>query len=157
MNKDSPVIAWTPGADRAVAETILRALPDWFGIEEALVGYVEAANAMPTATAWIVDQAVGFASMEQATSVTIDVHVIGVLPEYHDQGIGTLLMEVLENRARLEGARFLTVKTLSSSYPDPFYDRTRHFYEAVGFAPLAELPEHWGPENPCLLMGKVLA
>jgi len=157
MTDATPRIIWTPGADRSVAETILRALPDWFGIEEAQVGYVEASGAMPTATAWIGDKVVGFASMEQATPAACDVHVIGVRPDCHDQGIGRLLIEALENRARSQGARFLTVKTLSSSYPDPFYDRTRGFYEAVGFAPLAELPLHWGPDNPCLLMGKALA
>ncbi|MGY8995760.1 MAG: GNAT family N-acetyltransferase [Alphaproteobacteria bacterium] len=156
MTKDPPLIIWTSGADREVAETILRALPDWFGIEEALVGYVETSNVMPTATVWIDDQAVGFASMEQATPATCDIHVIGVLPQYHEQGIGRLLIQALAERATADGARFLTVKTLSSSHPDPFYGRTRRFYEAVGFAPLAELPEHWGPENPCLLMGKAL-
>ena len=112
---------------------------------------------MPTATAWLGNQAVGFASMGQATSAAIDVHVIGVLPDYHDQGIGRMLIRALAVRAKTDGARFLTVKTLSSAHPDPFYGRTRRFYEAVGFAPLAELPEHWGPENPCLLMGKALA
>jgi GNAT superfamily N-acetyltransferase len=136
-----------------MAETILRSLPDWFGIEEALVGYLEAASALPTATAWAGAQAFGFAAIEQATSATTDVHVIGVLPDYHAQGIGRLLIQALAVRAKTDGARFLTVKTLSSAHPDPFYGRTRHFYEAVGFASLAELPDHWDAENPCLLMG----
>ena len=42
----------TEGADAAVAESVLRALPDWFGIEEALIGYVRAASIMTTVTAW---------------------------------------------------------------------------------------------------------
>ena len=31
-----------------VCEKILRALPDWFGIEESLIQYVKDANTMPT-------------------------------------------------------------------------------------------------------------
>ena len=31
-----------------VCDNILRALPDWFGIEESLVQYVKDANTMPT-------------------------------------------------------------------------------------------------------------
>jgi hypothetical protein len=28
--------------------------------------------------------------------------------------------------------------------------------ETVGFLPLESLPQVWGPENPCLLMARVL-
>ncbi len=156
MESAPPDIVWTDAADPSVSETILRALPDWFGIEHALVGYVKSAAAMPTATAWLDGTAIGFASLERTTDSTCDLHVIGLLPEYHGRGVGKMLVSALERRARGDGARFLTVKTSSSHYCDPFYTGTRHFYEAVGFAPLAELPEHWGPDNPCLLMGKYL-
>jgi hypothetical protein len=50
----------------------------------------------------------------------------------------------------------LHVKTLAPSDPDPGYAATRRFYEATGFVPLEELPQVWGPENPCLLMVRVL-
>ena len=48
------------------------------------------------------------------------------------------------------------MKTLAPSDPDPSYAATRAFYAAVGFLPLEELPQVWGPQNPCLLMVKAL-
>jgi hypothetical protein len=61
-----------------------------------------------------------------------------------------------EDFARSKHARLLTVKTLSPSHPDAGYALTRKFYEAVGFFPVEEFPTLWNPENPCLLMAKIL-
>ena len=61
-----------------------------------------------------------------------------------------------EKALRNSPSRLLTVKPLSSADPDPGYAATRRFYEAEGFLPVAELPLHWGPDNPCLLMARVL-
>ena len=58
--------------------------------------------------------------------------------------------------ARSESFSLLHVKTLAPSHPDPGYAATRAFYAAVGFRPLEELPQVWGPENPCLLMVRPL-
>jgi len=40
--------------------------------------------------------------------------------------------------------------------PDPGYARTRAFYAAMGFEPLEEIVQVWGPDNPCLLLVKRL-
>jgi len=37
------------------------------------------------------------------------------------------------------------------------YARTRAFYRALGFLPLEERTDIWGPENPCLISVKALA
>jgi hypothetical protein len=50
----------------------------------------------------------------------------------------------------------LQVKTLGPSHPDPFYRRTRAFYEAQGFVPLEETTAFWGEDNPTLVMVKSL-
>lgn len=141
----------------ALAERVLRDLPDWFGIEEAILGYIAAAGRMPMLAAEADGAAIGFASLERATASAIDVHAIGVLRAWHGHGAGRALIEAAAERAWAEGCRLLTVKTLSSAHPDPFYAATRRFYERCGFVPVAELPELWGPDNPCLLMARVLA
>lgn len=140
----------------ALAEAVLRDLPDWFGIEEATLDYIAAAGRLPMLAAEADGTAIGFASLERATPAAIDVHAIGVLRAWHGRGAGRALIEAAAERARGEGCRLLTVKTLSAAHHDPFYAATRRFYESCGFLPVAELPELWGPDNPCLLMARVL-
>ncbi len=159
ISPPSPPIVVAPQehGKEAVAETILRDLPDWFGIEEATLGYIAMAGRLPMLVARAEGLAVGFLCLEQATPAAIDVHVVGVLHAWHRRGVGHALIAAAAESARAQGAALLTVKTLSSRHPDPGYAATRRFYEAEGFLPVAELPEHWGPDNPCLLMARVLA
>ena len=77
-------------------------------------------------------------------------------PESHRQGIGRTLLAQLETEAASRGGRWIHVKTLAPSHPDPFYARTRKFYEAMGFAPLFESTALWGPENPAVVLVKRL-
>ncbi|WP_170177121.1 GNAT family N-acetyltransferase [Myceligenerans xiligouense] len=86
---------------------------------------------------------------------TAEVHLLAVRREHHRTGIGRALLRRAEDDMRARGVRLLTVKTFGPSRPDPGYDRTRAFYEAVGFLPVEEFPDMWA-ENPCLLMAKVL-
>ena len=58
--------------------------------------------------------------------------------------------------ARSQGAHWFHVKTLSPRDPDENYEKTRAFYAAMGFEPLEEIVEVWGPDNPCLLLVKRL-
>jgi GNAT superfamily N-acetyltransferase len=96
--------------------------------------------------------AVGFLSYELLTPATVEIYCMAVLPGHHRRGLGKALFAPLPGIARDLGARFLLVKTLGPSDPDASYARTRAFYAAMGFAPLAEFPEIWGSDNPCLLM-----
>jgi GNAT superfamily N-acetyltransferase len=86
---------------------------------------------------------------------TAEVHLLAVRRRYHRTGIGRALLRRAEDDMRAQGVRLLTVKTFGPSRPDPGYDQTRAFYEAVGFLPVEEFPDMW-VENPCLLMAKVL-
>ena len=140
----------------ALAEGILRALPGWFGIEQALVDYARAADQLPTFVAARGAETVGFLSLKPTSADAIEVHVMAVLPGDHRRGAGRALVERAAAYARAEGFTLLHVKTLAPSHPDPGYAATRAFYAAVGFLPLEELPEVWGPDDPCLLMVKAL-
>jgi GNAT superfamily N-acetyltransferase len=141
----------------AACEPILRALPDWFGIEDAIVHYAGEIDRLPTFRA--VDtagQTLGFASIKQHTPYAAEVYVMGVRREAHRRGIGQALIAAAEDWLRARGVEYLQVKTLSAPHPDPNYARTRAFYEAVGFRPLEEMVDLWGEQNPCLLMVKRL-
>ena len=140
----------------ALAEGILRALPDWFGIEQALVDYARAADELPTFVAEAAGGAVGFLTLKPTSAHAIEVPVMAVLPGEHRHGIGRALVERATAYARAGGYALLHVKTLAPSDPDPGYAATRAFYAAVGFLALEELPQVWGPQNPCLLMVRAL-
>ena len=102
------------------------------------------------------EKAVGFLALHGHNFATSEVHVMGVLAEYHRQGIGRQLVDWAIERCMAQGKRFLIVKTLAASDPHPGYARTRLFYEAMGFLPIQVFPELWDKDNPCLLMGMAL-
>ncbi|MBN1919670.1 MAG: GNAT family N-acetyltransferase [Anaerolineae bacterium] len=140
----------------AVCEPILRALPDWFGIEEATRQYVREIEILPTLLALYEDRVLGFLTLKQHSPYAAEICVMGVLQLAHRRGIGRALVAQAEVVLRAQGVEFFQVKTLAPTYPDPGYARTRAFYEAQGFRPLEILPTLWGAENPCLVMIKFL-
>lgn len=127
------------GDKGAICNRILRALPKWFGIETAIVNYTRAVESMPMFVAETESgDAVAFLSLNFHNEYNAEIHVIAVLPERHGKGLGTHLVNTAEAYARKRGARYLTVKTLSPSQPNEEYEKTRQFYQSVGFVPLEE-------------------
>ncbi|WP_419826857.1 GNAT family N-acetyltransferase [Sphingomonas sp.] len=117
-----------------------------------------AAGRLPTLVACSANgRAVGFATLERDTPVAAEVHVMGVSRAGHGRDHGRRLLGEAERHLMAAGVRWLTVKTLAASHPDPHYARTRAFYEAVGTDPLEVFPTLWGEDAPCLLMVKPLA
>ncbi|MGD8396510.1 MAG: GNAT family N-acetyltransferase [Candidatus Eiseniibacteriota bacterium] len=136
-------------------ESILRALPAWFGIEDAIVDYVRSTERFETVVAEIGPKIVGFATIRQHNPHAAEIHVMGVRPEHQGRGIGRALVAWVEDLVRARGTAFLQVKTLGPSRPNTAYARTRGFYEHMGFAPLEE-NDLWGEVNPCLILVKHL-
>jgi ribosomal protein S18 acetylase RimI-like enzyme len=139
-----------------VCAPILHALPGWFGIEAANVQYLKDIDVLPTWIALKGDEVAGFLTVKKHTSQAAEIHVVGVCPNLHRQGVGRALLLEVEQALRQQGIEYLQVKTLSASHPDKGYARTRAFYLAMGFRPLEEFPELWDPRNPCLQMVKYL-
>lgn len=141
-----------PEARSKICDTILRALPDWFGIESSIVEYVAESAHMPFFSAYDGTDAVGFAALKEHNAHTAEVYVMGVREGLHGQGIGRALLDRCRQHCIARGMRYLTVKTLDESHPDPGYTKTRKFYLAMGFVPLEVFPTLWDPRNPCLFM-----
>jgi ribosomal protein S18 acetylase RimI-like enzyme len=140
----------------ATCEPILRSLPDWFGIEEAVIQYVQEIDGLPTWLASVGNETAGFLTIKQHNPFAAEILVMGVRRSHQRHGAGRALVLAAEQELRQQGVQFLQVKTLSASHPDENYARTRAFYFAVGFRPLEEIASLWGPANPCLLMVKSL-
>jgi len=139
-----------------ITETILRALPEWFGIEEAIVNYIDAVRKMPFFAIYDDDEAVGFVAIKNHNPATAEVYVMGVREEDHRRGIGSRLMDMAEGYCRAQEKTFLTVKTLDESRESEEYKKTRKFYLKNGFQPLEVFPTLWGEENPCLFLAKIV-
>jgi len=135
---------------------LIDALPDWFGIPESNASYVRNLATLPSWLAMRDRAVVGAATLEGHLSGSYEIHFLAVHPSCHRQGIGRRLVEHLEDEARRRDGRWLLVKTLAPSHPDPCYARTRAFYFALGFSALFESDAFWGPENPTVVLVKAL-
>ena len=145
-----------PEEKSTICNDILRALPNWFGMEPGILGYVRDVVSLPTYAAICDSKVVGFVAIKNHNPFTSEVYVMGVLKEYHRKGIGKRLIQCCEEYCKLNGNEFLTVKTLDSSRESKSYEKTRLFYQAVGFKPLETFPLLWDENNPCLFMAKYI-
>ena len=143
-----------PGEGKA-CEDILRSLPDWFGIEESIVEYARDVERMDTYLYLVSGQPVGFLTLHRHNDHSAEIHVMGVLGEHQGRGIGRAMVEYAETVLENGATEFLQVKTLGPSRPDAHYERTRGFYEKMGFRPLEE-NRLWGDVNPCMIYVKHL-
>jgi GNAT superfamily N-acetyltransferase len=139
-----------------VAESVLRELTAWFGIEEYLLEYARQAESGVNLIAYGGDAVVGFVTLLRRTEACVEISCMGVLPDWQRRGIGRALCDATARWWERQGGRLLQVKTLGPSRPDANYERTRAFYRAQGFLPVEEFTNLWA-ENPCLLMVRCLS
>lgn len=145
----------TPGAAPADVDRLLRSLPDWFGIEQAIRDYVSAAAELAGWTARVDGEAVGVLTVRRHFPQSAEVDVMAVDERWHRRGVGRALLSVAEDALRADRVRLVQVKTLGASHPSAHYARTRRFWAGCGYLPVEELADLW-PGNPCLLMVKPL-
>lgn len=133
---------------RTIARSILENLHDWFGIDESREQYIhECSGWMFFAIKEKGDYA-GFLCLKETGRQTVEVAVMGVLREYHRNGLGRSLFHAAQKAAVKEGYSFMQVKTVKMGvYED--YDVTNRFYQSLGFAEFEVIEDLWGKENPC--------
>jgi GNAT superfamily N-acetyltransferase len=141
----------TRRAAGAECASVLAQLPDWFGQHESNIAYAEAAE---REEAWLAEEAgevLGLMVLTDPGFAAIDIHLLAVRPHVHRRGVGKALVRKAHAVARAAGKTYVTVKTQGPSAQYEPYERTRAFYESVGFAGLEEFAEIWGTD-PCLVM-----
>src|SRR4029078_9382957 len=82
-----------PGERSRLAESILRALPEWFGIEQATQSYIREVAELETFAA---GDGSGSLSLKRHTPRGAEIYVMGVLPALHRQGVGAALVDAAE-------------------------------------------------------------
>ena len=147
-----------PDLQRAAdCDSILRSLPRWFGIEEALVKYVRDTATMPTFAIEQGQTLSGFITLQKHFQHSWEVHCMAVASSSRGQGLGRKLLLHAEEWVREQGGRFLQIKTVAESSPSPEYAETRKFYAAMNYTPVEVFPTLWHPRNPALQLIKVLS
>lgn len=144
-----------PGKSK-ITDEILRSLPEWFGIESAILEYARDVVKLPTFSAMDGEKTAGFLSIKEHFPEAAEIHIMAVRPEAHGRGAGTALVRAAEYWLKGRGCRVLQVKTLGESRESAPYAQTRAFYKKLGFLPLEELKKLWSEGNPCLISVKLL-
>ena len=133
---------------QSITRVILEALPDWFGVEASRENYIKESAGLPFVAAYDGEKPVGFICLQETGKSTMEIHVMGVLAEYHRKGIGRLMFDKAKEIAKESGYEFLQVKTVQmGKYED--YDRTNRFYISLGFKEFEVFPLLWDEYNPC--------
>jgi len=86
------------------------------------------------------------------TEGTWDLYWIAVERGRQGQGIGSVLMKFVEDWIRQEKGRMLLIET--SSKPD--YERTRRFYQHIGYEEICRIPEFYAPGDSKVVLMKRL-
>jgi len=154
--RTSPRIVGPDLDARDQCEAILRSIPQWFGIEEALVRYVSDTAVLPTFAVQCGERLDAFLSLREHFPKAWEVHCMAVRAEARRKGYGKALMTHAENWLVARGVDVLQVKTVAKKSTPSAYDETRPFYFAMGFSPLEIFPELWAPQNPCLQLVKFI-
>ena len=135
---------------------IMNSLPKWFSPPEDIRKKSVLHREMAFFAAFHENQVIGFIVLKIHNEYTAEIFNLGVLEEYHRQGVGHALLTAAENYCRENGHKFITVKTLDSSVDYEPYERTRAFYRKNDFYPLEMFPLYWNEENPCLFLAKYI-
>lgn len=133
---------------RTIARNILESLIEWFEVEEGREKYIEECVDQIFISAKADGINVGFLCLKETGKDTVELVVMGVLKNYHRNGIGRQLLEKAKDIALSEGYSFLQVKTVKIGKYDN-YDKTNLFYLNCGFKEFEVFPTLWDIENPC--------
>ena len=126
--------------DAAATDRILRSLPTWFGIEDALRASVQRRSIAEASFVARVDgEVVGVALVERASSGTAELALIAVHADHRGGGIGRALVDAAATWAGFAGVSLLEVHTVGPSFEDDGYAATRAFYRSCGFLPVREI------------------
>ncbi len=131
-----------------ITRYVLEALPDWFGIPEAIEEYIKDSVEKIYFCAYNENKPVGFLYLKETGKDTVELAVMGILKEYHRNGIGKMLFSHAQKAACEKGYSFIQVKTVQMGKYEE-YDKTNLFYLALGFKEFEVFPTLWDEWNPC--------
>lgn len=157
--KDGWTVRDLEAADAPACDAVIATLPYFFGQPAGVADCASAVRSQSGLVAADASGAVaGFLTHQSHHAGSTEITWMAVRQDARRQGVGRLLLDVLDDQAAQEGIQLLFVITLGPSVPEPGvldgYGRTRAFHEAVGFVALREL-DAWGPDSPGVILVRV--
>jgi len=91
------------------------------------------------------DQAIGYICYGPTPMAqgTYDLYWIAVDPYFQEKGMGSKLINFLEEVVKAEGGRLILADTSTI----PHYEKTQRFYLKNGFQEVARIPDYYHPGN----------
>ena len=147
----------TEHRDGDAVRRILEALPEWFGIPEAIDSYAADAVDDSYGSLMAVDDGVpvGVLLTRRHFPESAEIHLMAVHPDVRGTGIGRLLVERVVDDLSADGCKLLSVHTVGPSFENAPYAQTRAFYSRMGFLPLEEHENLEWP-GPTLILVRAL-
>ncbi len=121
--------------DRPVVVEIARSLTQFFP-EDVVELISDSLNKKPVLVGVLGEDVIGFLVYTPRDSQTAEIIWMGVKEDYHGLGLGSLLLDTLEERLEEEGIRKLVASTLSYTVKYKPFEKVRTFYYNRGFASL---------------------
>lgn len=164
FSSDVPCHAWPvtidiiEHRDGDAVRRILEALPEWFGIPEAIDSYAaDAVDGSYGSLMAIADgEPVGVLLTRRHFPESAEIHLMAVHPDVRGTGIGRRLVERVVDDLSADDCKLLSVHTVGPSFENAPYAQTRAFYTRMGFLPLEEHDDLEWP-GPTLILVRALA
>lgn len=102
--------------------------------------------------------AVGFITVQVKNRRTAEISWLAVSQEQQGKGYGSALLNFAARELTNQGIALPEVKTLAATAKHEPYEKTRRFYEKLGFFLLEIIDPFpgWEPGNPCAIYVKIL-
>ena len=136
-----------PGRKRELQQQLTALLPAWFGQAASNAKYAQQAEVLEGYVAELDGVRSGLLLLKKSSSRSAEIYWMGVDPSCHRLGIGRALIAAVEAAARSTGVVYLFVATLHPDDPYEPYQRTRKFYQAMGFEYVLEEQFPADPDN----------
>jgi len=104
------------------------------------------------------ERPVGFATLFVKNRRAAELTWLAVSPGHQGEGFGSALVKHAAAQMQKKGVALLEVKTLAATSDYAPYQKTRRFYERLGFFLLETIDPFpgWEPGNPCAIYVKIL-
>ena len=122
-----------PLRKREIQQNLTSRLTEWFGDADSNRHYAKQAEILTGYVARLDGAVRGMLLLKTHSPISIEIYWLGVEPNCHRAGLGRALVEAACKAAQAEGVKFVFVSTLHPSDSYEPYQRTRQFYETMGF------------------------